>query len=664
MEGSGQPLWCTSGEDDGLDVIVVVIEAFHPLFKRAQDLMEMVAEPKSRTERVHIFHLTEDSLYTATSLGMTSESVTSKLRELSKNGLSDKIRQIIRKYTEQAGKVKLVLQLKDNPDACDDTDANRPAILDILKDDSGIPKPPKSKLTNFIEMHPSIEETVVMDQAVQTEYLVKGSYTKGSLGEDLKYGVFEVRSDAALTDMKKYFKERLRLPLDVVYAHSTDTSTTAVDFRLKPTARLRPYQSVTLTKTLGSGKARSGLIVLPCGAGKTLVGVSITALLGKSAIIVCLNTLTVMQWWNQFRLWTDIRHENISVFTADKKEKPADIVITTYSMLGFPDDRRAAGSIELIASLRQREWGLMLMDEVHVAPADTFRRILDRVKAHCMIGLTATLLREDDKISDLQYLIGPKLYEANWKELCKAGYLADVSCIEVLCPMKGCFLDAYFKETLAKFRSGILAAIMNPSKLYVTQALVRFHRKRGDKILIFSDAVRVVQFYADFLHIPQIVGEVTEKERYSIINHFKHDPTIDCIAMSAAAETGTDVPDANVVIQISGGFGSQRQEAQRLGRILRPKHGGQGNMGWYYSLVSMDTREPSDHSRRRRFLQDQGYAFKVVSANTVLAEAERTGVPVTKFTPEQEQDLLTSLFKTEDEPATKPNKRIKTNKVF
>ena len=608
LDAEGQ---VTTDESAETAVSVIILEAFHPLYSKAQQLMEIVAEPMSRTEHMHLYKLTENSLYTSVTLGMHGERVLARLDELSRIPLSEEVKEYVMDLTERAGKVKLVLSRKRVLSEVVET-----KVLNVTEYVPRLTWHTKSKLVNFLEIDKSVAPTVTKNARVRDMYYVEGSMRE-VLRDDVAYECFEVRDDVALIEMKKFFKRELKYPLDCVYDFASDLTTTALTAKLKDTARLRPYQSLTLSKTISQGRSRSGLIVLPCGAGKTLVGVSIATLIGKSAIIVCLNTLTALQWAAQFRMWTDVGLDDISMFTSGNKAKPKGIVITTYSMLGYDDELRAKGSHELIEAIRSEEWGTMIMDEVHVAPAATCRMVLNKVRAHTIIGLTATLLREDDKIEDLHYLVGPKLFEANWRELQAQGYLADVSCFEIVCPMSGYFLRNYLTDPSCR-TSRSLVPIMNPSKVVVTQALVHFHRKRGDKILLFSDRTAVVDFYAKLLHIPQITGNVVETERVCIVNHIKHDATLNAISLSSAAETGTDIPDANVIIQLSGAFGSQRQETQRLGRILRPKYGGQGNTAWFYSLVSRDTREPKDNDRRRRFLLEQGYAFHVIDANDII----------------------------------------------
>lgn len=205
--------------------------------------------------------------------------------------------------------------------------------------------------------------------------------------------------------------------------------------------------------------------------------------------------------------------EYMCVFTSDKRDKLPDgpcVLVTTYTMISF-SGKRSAESQAIMDSITGREWGMLLMDEVHVVPAKMFRRVIGSVKAHCRLGLTATLVREDDLISDLNFLIGPKLYEANWMDLTSQGYLANVQCVEVWCPMTGPFMKEYLTSSSARVKQ--LLYVMNPSKLRAVEFLVRFHEERGDKIIVFSDLVYSLKLYADMLKKPMIYGETPERER-------------------------------------------------------------------------------------------------------------------------------------------------------
>ena len=274
----------------------------------------------------------------------------------------------------------------------------------------------------------------------------------------------------------------------------------------------------------GNGRARSGIIVLPCGAGKTLTGVTAAQTIKKSVVCLCTNAVSVLQWKYQFKLWTNIPDENICVFTSDKKDdippqsSGGCVLITTYTMISF-GGQRSDKSAEVMNQIKGREWGLLLMDEVHVVPAKMFRRVIGSVKAHCRLGLTATLVREDDLISDLNFLIGPKLYEANWMDLTTQGYLANVQCVEVWTPMTAPFMREYLMADNARLKQ--LLYVMNPAKLRATEFLMRFHEERGDKIIVFSDLVYSLKLYAAMLKRPMIYGETSERERQAILGTFR-----------------------------------------------------------------------------------------------------------------------------------------------
>jgi len=302
-------------------------------------------------------------------------------------------------------------------------------------------------------------------------------------------------------------------------------------------------------------------------------------------------------------------------FMSDAKDKPhagSSIVISTYSMMGHTM-KRSYEAEKLMDWLRGQEWGMIVLDEVHTIPAKHFRRVLSTISSHCRLGLTATLVREDDKIADLNFLIGPKLYEANWMELWNNGYLARVQCAEVWCQMTPEFYREYLN---CKSRKRILIYVMNPNKFRACEYLVRYHEKRKDKTIVFSDNVFALEAYAKALGAPFIYGPTGQQERMQIIQNFKHNPKVRTIFISKVGDNSFDMPDANVLIQVASHGGSRRQEAQRLGRILRAKKGSNPNEvnAYFYSLVSQDTKEMAYSTKRQRFLVNQGYAFKIVTS--------------------------------------------------
>ena len=266
------------------------------------------------------------------------------------------------------------------------------------------------------------------------------------------------------------------------------------------------------------------------------------------------------------------------------------------------------------------DWGLVLFDEVHQAAAKSFRQITDIVSAHCKLGLTATLVREDDKVKDLHSIIGPKIYEANWIDLVNRGYLAKVQCIEVWCEMTQEFYDQYYKDK-NKDRMKQALFFNNPTKYMAVHFLKKLHEARGDKIIIFCDHIFTLKEYAHQLMIPYISGEVSNLERMNIISQFKDGNEINCIIFSRVGDMAIDIPNANVLIEVGSDTGARQREAQRLGRILRPKTIHSEKQAYanqmeynahFYTLVSLDTDEVKFAARRQRYLVDQGFSYEVL----------------------------------------------------
>ncbi|KAI3943713.1 hypothetical protein MKW98_004218 [Papaver atlanticum] len=345
----------------------------------------------------------------------------------------------------------------------------------------------------------------------------------------------------------------------------------------KPQAQLRPYQEESLSKKFGNDRARSGIIFLPYGAGKSLVGVSAASQIRKSCLY------------------------QICRFTSDSKERlrgNAGVVVTTYNMVACGGKQ----SKKIVEEIRNREWGLLILDEVDVVPAHIIRKVISITKSHCKLGLTATLLREDDPITDLNFLIGPKLYE----------------CAEVWCPMTKEFFAECLRKENSKKRQALY--VMNPNKFRACEFLIQFHeQQRGDKIIVFSDNLFALTEYAMKLRKPMIYGATSHQERSRIVHAFKNSPDVNTLFFSNVGDNLIDIPEADVIIQISSYANSPCQEVQRLGRILRAKcknqdqtaGGKEENNAFFYSLVSTDTQEMYYSTKRQQFLIDQGFSFKV-----------------------------------------------------
>ncbi|XP_054333137.1 general transcription and DNA repair factor IIH helicase subunit XPB isoform X1 [Pongo pygmaeus] len=650
---TSRPLWVAP---DGH----IFLEAFSPVYKYAQDFLVAIAEPVCRPTHVHEYKLTAYSLYAAVSVGLQTSDITEYLRKLSKTGVPDGIMQFIKLCTVSYGKVKLVLKHNryfvesSHPDVIQhllqdpvirecrlrnsegettelitETFTSKSAISKTAESSGG---PSTSRVTD-----PQGKSDIPMDLFDFYEQMDKDEEEE----EETQTVSFEVKQEMIEELQKRCI--HLEYPLLAEYDFRNDSVNPDINIDLKPTAVLRPYQEKSLRKMFGNGRARSGVIVLPCGAGKSLVGVTAACTVRKRCLVLGNSAVSVEQWKAQFKMWSTIDDSQICRFTSDAKDKPigCSVAISTYSMLGHTT-KRSWEAERVMEWLKTQEWGLMILDEVHTIPAKMFRRVLTIVQAHCKLGLTATLVREDDKIVDLNFLIGPKLYEANWMELQNNGYIAKVQCAEVWCPMS----PEFYREYVAiKTKKRILLYTMNPNKFRACQFLIKFHERRNDKIIVFADNVFALKEYAIRLNKPYIYGPTSQGERMQILQNFKHNPKINTIFISKVGDTSFDLPEANVLIQISSHGGSRRQEAQRLGRVLRAKKGmvAEEYNAFFYSLVSQDTQEMAYSTKRQRFLVDQGYSFKVI---TKLAGMEEEDLAFS--TKEEQQQLLQKVLAATD----------------
>lgn len=611
----------------------IFLETFSPVYKNAHDFLIAIAEPVCRPEHIHEYKLTAYSLYAAVSVGLQTHDIIEYLRRLCKTSIPKGIEEFIRLCTLSYGKVKLVL--KHNRYFIE---SPHPDILQKLLKDPVIQQCRLKRTEgndDFIKSQQNMKGVTFGQKAGPTDPTPLAIEAEGdatdansAIPEDitkfydkidneeeeevnLETVSFEVDQEKIETIQKRCIE--IDHPLLAEYDFRNDTINKDINIDLKPAAVLRPYQEKSLRKMFGNGRARSGVIVLPCGAGKSLVGVTACCTVRKRALILCNSGVSVEQWKQQFKMWSTADDSIICRFTSEAKDKPmgCGVLITTYSMITHTQ-KRSWEAEQTMKWLQEQEWGIMVLDEVHTIPAKMFRRVLTIVQSHCKLGLTATLLREDDKIADLNFLIGPKLYEANWLELQKNGYIARVQCAEVWCPMTAEFYREYLTTKTSK---KMLLYVMNPSKFRMCQFLIHYHERRGDKTIVFSDNVFALKHYAIKMNKPYIYGPTLQNERIQILQNFKFNPKVNTIFVSKVADTSFDLPEANVLIQISSHGGSRRQEAQRLGRILRAKKGSfaEEYNAFFYTLVSQDTLEMGYSRKRQRFLVNQGYSYKVIT---------------------------------------------------
>ncbi|CDR93906.1 DNA repair helicase rad25 family protein, putative [Babesia bigemina] len=462
---------------------------------------------------------------------------------------------------------------------------------------------------------------------------------------------FEVYQEK-IEELKREALKSMRRPLVMEYDFRKDKKTPTLECCVRTNIKIRYYQERALRRMFSNGRARSGIIVLPCGAGKTLTGIVAACTVRKPIFVLTTSAVAVEQWVKQFMDFTNISSEKLVSLTSDNKSDlwaadEAGVLISTYTMMAYSRKHRESTE-NILNQIKQRDWGLLIFDEVQFVPAPAFRRINEIVRSHCKLGLTATLVREDDLIKDLQWLIGPKLYEANWLELQEKGFLAKVICKEIWCPMTAPFYREYLRSDSAKKRR---LWSCNPVKLATCEYLLKFHEARGDKVIVFSDNLFALLHVAKMLHRPFIYGKVTSAERIIILNKFKNENTFNSIILSKVGDNALDIPCANVVIQISFNFASRRQEAQRLGRILRPKSKTDENgfNAFFYSLVSKDTQEMVFADKRQQFIIDQGYAYNVTSSSEVVKDESNLVYCRPEIREELLQDIITACDENDDE---------------
>lgn len=651
---ASRPLWVAA---DGH----VFLEAFSPVYKHAHDFLIAISEPVCRPQHIHEYKLTSYSLYAAVSVGLQTQDIIEYLRRLSKTSIPDGIVEFIKLCTVSYGKVKLVLKHNRYFVESPFPDVLQKLLKDSVIQQCRLRRDAENDTDLSVVTRDILSTTLLNKTQTATEDKADDKSQMGSVPDDItafyekmekdeddvedsQTVSFEVNQDYIEKLQKRCIE--LEYPLLAEYDFKNDTVNPDIHVDLKPSAILRPYQEKSLRKMFGNGRGRSGVIVLPCGAGKSLVGVTACCTVRKRCLVLCNSGVSVEQWKAQFKMWSTADDSVICRFTSEAKDKPmgCGICITTYSMITHTQ-RRSWEAEQVMAWLKEQEWGLMLLDEVHTIPAKMFRRVLTIVQAHCKLGLTATLVREDDKIQDLNFLIGPKLYEANWLELQNGGYIAKVQCAEVWCPMTPEFYREYLSARACK---KMLLFVMNPNKFRACQFLIKFHERRNDKIIVFSDNVFALKHYAIKMNRPYIYGPTSQQERMQILQNFKYNPKVNTIFVSKVADTSFDLPEANVLIQVSAHGGSRRQEAQRLGRILRAKKGAiaEEYNAFFYSLVSEDTMEMHYSRKRQRFLVNQGYSYKVITKLEGMDEED-----LAYRTKEEQTNLLQQVLAANDADA-------------
>ena len=524
----------------------VLLEVMNPLFEEARDALSSFAELQKSPEYMHTYKITSLSLWNAASSGTGADGVIHILNKYSKHPLPDIVSATIINNSERYGKVRLV------------EEAGR----------------------FFLECN---DETVSLEVRAALK-------TPGG-------GRIEVSS--AFRGQMKQILLKIGYPV-VDLAGYGDAAEFSIALKDSFTPRWYQNEAADAFHAGGSVMGGSGVIVLPCGAGKTMVGITVMDKVGVETLILTTGITALRQWRDELLDKSCIPPEHIGEYSGEVKEiKP--VTITTYQTLTHR--RSKDDPFTHFELFNHRNWGLIIYDEVHMLPAPVFR-VTSEIQSKRRLGLTATLIREDGLEGDVFSLISSKKYDLPWKALEKTGYIAEASCTEVRVPLTDA--DRY-EYAIAPKRNKFRIAAENKQKLAALTLLLEKHSR--DNVLVIGQYVQQLKHISQSIGAPMITGSTKNDERELLYTAFKRGE-IKTLVLSKVANFAIDLPDANVAIEISGAFGSRQEEAQRLGRILRPKPG--DNKAWFYALVSDDTNELDFSAKRQMFLTEQGYKYSIV----------------------------------------------------
>ncbi|MDQ6991974.1 MAG: helicase-associated domain-containing protein [Mariprofundus sp.] len=533
----------------------LLLETHNPHFAAARDAIAPFAELEKSPEHIHSYRLHPLSLWNAAAAGHTLQQAEDALHNFSKYAIPDNVLEEMRRTFARYG--QLVLSKEDEQ------------TLRLTISDP------------FIAAQVSCEKTVLdqITEQIADHIFLLASGQRGTLKHALIKLGFPVDDQAGFSDA----------PLFDIALRDTILSSA------QPMA-LRAYQQQAVDAFVAAGS--HGVVVLACGSGKTVVGMAAMARIGMNTLIITTNTAAAHQWRAELLDKTDINVGELGEYTGACKDIQP-VTIATYQMLTY--HHKNVTGMEHIDLITHYEWGLIIFDEVHVLPAPIFRAVAD-IQARRRLGLTATLIREDGLEKDVFSLIGPKRYDLPWRELEKSGHIAEAHCVEIRIPMSS--EDQMAHATADDKQKAYRIAAENSIKERVAKALIEKHS--GEGILVIGQYIKQLKSIAAHLDAPVITGRMNSAERERLYDAFRAGD-LRLLVVSKVANYAIDLPDASIAIQISGAFGSRQEEAQRLGRILRPKAG----PAYFYTLVSDNSQELKFATNRQRFLAEQGYDYLI-----------------------------------------------------
>lgn len=577
----------------------LLLDVHAPLANECRNDLIPFAELERSPEHLHTYRLTPLSLWNATSAGLTPDDAVAVLEKYARYDVPQNIIMWIKETASRFGKLRLipgpVIQVPVK-------------TAEVLKAHVGV------------DSVPTVEEQYLYLVAnARNVYLeIKANPHAKKLLESCEYASDEIKNPVELTEEEKQYCFRLKLTdrgtikqvlLNSLWPVKDEVQLEdgePLDFNLREETSagkpfgIRGYQKNAAQALVGNKGPGTGFgtIVLPCGAGKTIVGMIVMDLLKTSTLIITTNISAVHQWIQELKDKSNLTDEQIAEYTGENKTL-APVTVATYQILTWRPEKD--GPYPHFSIFTKRKWGLIIYDEVHMLPAPVFR-VVAELQAVRRVGLTATLVREDGCEGYVFSLVGPKRYDVPWKELEKAHWIAKAECIEVRLDLPE---SQEIEYAVASAREKHKLASVNEIKNIVTQKIIA--RYPDDKILVIGQYLDQLNTIAKELNAPIITGKTPNVERDQIYKSFR-EGKIHVLVVSKVANFAIDLPDASIAIQISGTFGSRQEEAQRLGRILRPKE----RTSRFFTLITRNTVEEDFGSNRQKFLAEQGYSYKIL----------------------------------------------------
>jgi DNA excision repair protein ERCC-3 len=552
----------------------ILVEVDNPKYSEARDALAPFAELEKSPEHIHTYRVSNLSLWNAAAAGITADEMVAVLEKYTKFPIPANLPADIAETVSRYGRVKLErIDANKLRLVC----ADRPLLVELSR---------QKKLKDYLG-----------EQLDETSFAIAPAY-RGVLKQALITIGYPAEDLAGYT-------EGAALPIQL-----RTVATTGLPFTI------RDYQRDAADVFHAGGDVRggSGVIVLPCGAGKTIVGIAAMALLQKNTLVLTTSITAVKQWVREIIDKSTLTEADVKEYTGEVKEI-GPVTVATYQILTYRPDKTE--DFPHFGLFDERDWGLIIYDEVHLLPAPVFR-VTATIQARRRLGLTATLIREDGREGDVFSLIGPKKYDVPWRELESRGWIASASCTEIRAalPNDKTRMEYAVADHRAKYR---IASENEAKDNVVAELLDRYHDQR---VIVIGQYLSQLRRLQERFGLPIITGATPTGEREDLYNRFRAGEVRHLI-LSKVGNFAIDLPDANVLVQVSGTFGSRQEEAQRLGRILRPK--GEGGSAHFYTLVTRDTRELDFAHHRQMFLTEQGYSYEILDEKDVLPVKRMTG---------------------------------------